>query len=466
MTPLSDITLTPHPAQLADIGYTAALKEALTGRRDARFVWLCNFEVEEQWARNYVGLPSVKLSTTTSTVHRMEQLGALLADPGDYLLLGQQLEPGYRRYAEAIGFGLPAELLAVAGPDRGTTSAVLDSPELLHRLRSIAEQGAYLMPMGNSISEQQIVAATGIRPAVPGPDVFERVNSKIYSRRLVEELGLRAIPGHCCETVEELRAALGAGPPVGSPVIVKEAYGVSGKGLVVLDRPTKAGRLLRMIENRAKRSGDDRLHVVVENFLPKRFDLNYQFTLDRSGRVRLDFVKEALTEHGVHMGHVMPANLTPDQYDEIADAAQRIGARLHRDGFFGIVGVDALLGADDQVYPVLEINARLNMSSYQGRVTERFLRPGYAALAKYHPLRLSAPLPWHEVRTALGDLLGPPVDGTGMVVTCFGTVNAQAGTSVPFDGRLYSVLFGRDRDELTALDTRITRSLSAVGGAR
>ncbi|MFD0395742.1 hypothetical protein ACFQ3Z_41645 [Streptomyces nogalater] len=36
-------------------GRTAARrgrKEALTGDRDARFVWLCNFEVENQWARS------------------------------------------------------------------------------------------------------------------------------------------------------------------------------------------------------------------------------------------------------------------------------------------------------------------------------------------------------------------------------------------------------------------------------
>jgi hypothetical protein len=457
VNPLSDITLSPP-----EIGYTADLKQALTGRRDARFIWLCNFEVEDQWARDYVGLPSVKISATTSTVHRMEQLGALLADPADHLLLGRPLDPGYRDYARGLGFDLPAELLPEVGGETSTSAAVLASPGLLRRLRELAEQGAYLMPMGNSADEQKITEATGLRPAVPDPDVYERVNSKIYSRRLVDELGLRAIPGYCCETVGQLRAALGDGPSAADPVIVKEAYGVSGKGLVVLDSQTKTARLLRMIEARSARTGDDRLHVVVERFLAKRFDLNYQFTIDRTGRTKLDFVKEALTAGGVHKGHVMPADLTPAQYAEIEAAAEQIGARLFADGFVGIVGVDALLGADDLVYPVLEINARLNMSSYQGRVTERFLRPDYSALAKFHPLRLAEPLPWSEVKRVLGDLLAPPVDGSGMVVTCFGTVNAQAGAATPFDGRLYSVLFGRDRDALATLDARIADALRAI----
>ncbi len=442
---------------------TADLKEELTGRRDACFVWLCNFEVEQQWARGHVGLPTVNLSTTTSTVHRMEQLGALLADPADYLLLGQALDPDYRNYVEHIGFDPPTELVAGDVTGRGTTSAVLASPEVRHALRRLAEQGAYLMPMGCSADEQKIAEATGIRLAVPDAAVCERVNSKIYSRRLVEELGLRAIPGHCCETVADLRAALG--PSAALPVIVKEAYGVSGKGLVVLDSQKKVARLLRMVEQRSSRSGDERIDVVVESFLAKRFDLNYQFTIDRAGRVRLNFVKEALTAGGVHMGHIMPAELTGAQHAEIEDAAERIGARLFADGFFGVVGVDALLGADDLVYPVLEINARLNMSSYQGRVTERFLRPGHCALAKYYPLRLAAPLPWSRISDVLGDLLPPPVEGTGMVVTCFGTVNAQASRTSgdrPFDGRLYSVLFAEDRAALATLDTRITDALSVL----
>lgn len=446
------------------MSYIAELKQSLTGRPDARFVWLCNFEVENEWAHNYVGLPVPRLSTTTPTVQRMEELGALLAEPIDHLLLGKELDGGYRRYVERLGFGLPTELVAQkAGvPDAGTSQLVLGSPKLLRQLSELAEQGAFLMPMGTSAQEQKITDATGLRMAVPDADTFERVNSKIYSRRLVEDLGLRAIPGYACETVGELRDALGDGPSKDQPVIVKDAFGVSGKGLVVLDSPTKAQRLLRMVDQRARRTGIEALHVVVERFLAKRFDLNYQLTIDRGGRVRLAFIKEALTVGGVHKGHIMPPALTATQHQEIAEVAERIGVRLHADGFFGVVGVDALLGADDLVYPVLEINARLNMSSYQGRVTERFLRPGHAALAKHYPLRLCCPVSFDEVHEALGGLAAPPEGGTGLIITCFGTVNAQAATSTPFDGRLYAVLLAADRTALTELDARVTDALGVL----
>ncbi|MER6385807.1 ATP-grasp domain-containing protein [Streptomyces sp. NPDC001250] len=441
--------------------YTADLKESLTGDRDARFVWLCNFEVERQWARDRVGLPAARVSATTATVQRMEELGALLAEPGDCLLLDRPLDREYRDYLEKTGLGAPAELVteAPAGPE-GTSGAVLESPELLAELRQLAERGAWLLPMGHSPLEQRITELTGLPAAAPRADVCERVNSKIYSRHLVRDLGLREIPGASVHTVAELRRALEAGLSDGGPVIVKDAYGVSGRGLLVLDNPRRADQLLRMVDRRAARGGDDRLHVVVEAFLAKRFDLNYQFTIDRAGRVRFDFVKQALTADGVHLGHLMPPELTTDQHDELERATEALGARLYRDGFFGVVGVDALLGADERIYPVVEINARLNMSTYQGRVTERFLPPDGVAMAKHYPLRLEEPVSFGELADAIGVRTEPAVGEPHAVITCFGTVNAQDnGDRTPFDGRLYVVLFARDRAELDLLDRRVTRAL-------
>jgi D-alanine-D-alanine ligase-like ATP-grasp enzyme len=456
--------VSPIPEHSLQDRCTAELKRALTGRDDARFVWLCNFQVETEWARNYIGMPAVPVSATSATVQRMEQLGALIASADDHLLLGTGLDEEYCRYLEAIGLTVPGQLVAgAAEPGTRTTDAVLGSPGLMRRLRELGERGAFLMPMGNSAQEQKLADATGLRMAGPDVGTFERVNSKIYSRRLTEELGLRAIPGYTCETVGDLIAALEEPPSTDRPVIVKDAYGVSGKGLFVLDTPAKAQRLVRMAGRRAQKTGIDTLHVVVEQFLSKRFDLNYQFTIDRAGQVRLDFVKEALTAGGVHQGHIMPSALTAAQRQDVEEAAERIGKRMHADGFFGVVGVDALLGTDDLIYPVVEINARLNMSSYQARLTERFLRPAHVALARHYQLQLYRTVSFSEVRDELGDLAAAPAAGRGLVITCFGTVNAQSAASAPFPGRLYTMLFAADRTELAELDARVSTALNRLG---
>ena len=449
-----------------DSNYLRGLKHALTGDPNARFVFLCNFEVEHNWAHNYIGLPGPKLSASGEIVRRMEELGALLAGQGDVLCLGEGLDPAYRAYLSRLGFSPPDELVVPGGAGESTSQRILASPIAMARLRELGSSGAYLMPMGTSPEEQKVAEQAGLALAVPDSQTMERVNGKIYGRRVVDKLGIRPVPGTCCETVDELAEALAGGE---FPVIVKESYGVSGKGLLVVDGPAKAARLIRMAEKRAAKTGTRAIHVVVERFLPKKFDLNYQFTVGTDGTMRFDFVKRALTSSGVHLGHLMPAELSETQHDELRDTAGRLAARLFADGFTGVVGVDAILGADDTLYPVLEINARLNMSSYQGTLTERLLRPGGVALSKHYPLAARQPVSFGAVTDALGPLLEPDSDGSVLVVSCFGTVNPRSGDSrsgepdgTPVKGRLYATLFAPDRATLSEMDDNAARMLAGL----
>lgn len=420
--------------------YQEELKRALTGGPATPLVFVCNFEVEEKWAVGHVGLPG-PAPAASAVVRRMEDLGALLAGPDDFLVLSEPLDPDYRAYAEGLGFRLPTVLLA-------------DDPALPDRLADVARAGGRLLPMGVSEQEQALARSAGLPLAVPDADVFERVNSKIYSRTITAETGLREVPGHSCTSVGEFADVLASYQlSRENRVVVKDAYGVSGKGLVILDSAARAAGLLRMVRRRAERTGDERLHVVVEEWVPKRFDLNYQLTISADGATTFDFVKQALTERGVHKGHVMPAELEPGHIEELRHATGVIGARLYADGFTGVAGIDAILGADGTLYPVLEINARLNMSTYQGAVTEVYRRP--FALAKHYTLRLTAACEFVDVHKAV-----QPFDD--LVITCFGTVNANAAVEPPFEGRLYVMLFADSRDGLTALDTEVTAALERL----
>ncbi|MFE7869380.1 hypothetical protein ACFUYE_03420 [Micromonospora humida] len=452
-----------------DTGYLRSLKHRLLGEPTGRLVLVCNFEAEHRWARQHVGLPNADFSAGTNLVRRMEELGVLLAGVNDLLICKYPLDPAYRAYLDRIG--LPVPEIAVpenVSADRSTTEDVLDSPALLARLAALGAAGARLLPMATTDLEEKLAVSCGLPLAVPDAAVFERVNGKIYGRRLTAAAGLRAVPGDECETCDELasvldryRAALAAG----RRIVVKDAYGVSGKGLLVLDTPGKADRLLRMVRRRAERTADDRLHVVVEEWLPKRYDLNYQVTVARDGSVRLDFVKRALTDGGVHQGHIMPAGLTDAQYAEIDHAAQLVGVRLRDDGYVGVVGVDAIVDPDGVVYPVLEINARLNMSTYQGSLTERCQGPGQVALARQYPLSLTAPVSFAEIDRSLTALVGSSGPDR-IVITCFGTVNADADRPPPFNGRLYALLVATDTDRLAALDEAVRASLGRLSATR
>ncbi|WP_234358971.1 ATP-grasp domain-containing protein [Plantactinospora sp. BC1] len=448
--------------------FLGRLKASLVGERRTPFVVVGNFEVEQYWAEGEYGLPRAGFSTAGAVVNRMDEFALLLAGPDDHVVLKEAPDPDFLGYLSALGVPLPGLLCPERqDPERVVTADVLDDEPVLARLRALAATGAQLLPHGVSVLEERLARA-GDLPVAGGPATLcKRVNSKIYSRRLADELGLPQPAGWTSETLAEWAAAAGRARQIlaaGGTVAVKDAFGVSGRGILVLRDGARLDQLDRMLRRRAERSGDDRLALVVEEWVGKRTDLNYQVTVGRTGTVHFDFVKEAITEGGVHQGHRFPARLSPAEQGQLRDAGELIGRRLAGEGYRGVVGIDAMVGDDGRILPVIEINARHNMSTYQARVQELLLAPGQRAMARHYPVRLRTRVPFKTFHDRLDDLLLPGAGGTGVLVTTFATVNAAAGRpgAETFDGRLYTLLVADSADRLGALDAEVGRRLRTL----
>lgn len=439
------------------------VKLACTGDAGTPFVLLGNFEVEDEWARDEVGLPTVAGRASAAIVNRMDEFAVLLAGQGDYVVLKSAPSPDYLSYLDELGLDLPSILVTDTQDPAHTVSVdALASPRLLSELGRLK---ASLLPHGMSGLEERLCELTGLSPALPPAALVKSVNSKIYSRRVATELGLPQARGWECETVTDFaaaadaaRASLAAGRRIG----IKDAFGVSGRGIMVVEDERRLDQLVRMVTRRAERGGDQRIALVVEEWADKALDLNYHFTVGRDGSVRFDFVKEAITEHGVHKGHHIPARISPAHYAQIVQCAQLIGEKLASDGFYGVVGVDAITTRDGGLLPVLEINARNNMSTYQTRLQETFMGPGMVALARQYPLTLTSHVSFARMRDQLGDLLFTTQAGYGLLVNNFATVNAAEPEQYdgrPYSGRLYGLLIARSEAELSDLDERIARQV-------
>ncbi len=148
---------------------------------------------------------------------------------------------------------------------------------------------------------------------------------------------------------------------------------------------------------------------------------------------------------------------------QLAYAGQVVGWHLHDLGYTGVVGIDALIERDGTLHPVIEINARNNMSTYQLRIQDRLIPPTHCALAKHYSLKLTRPLTYGSLRRQLGDLMLAGPGSAGLVVNNFATVNAafatqDATSSRP--GRLYAVLVADTPGQLRVLDGCVTDRLT------
>ncbi|PPF42354.1 hypothetical protein C5B85_16445 [Pseudoclavibacter sp. AY1F1] len=461
----------PHERHGA--AFLSRLKSATTGDSNTPLVLLGNFEVENAWARSEVGLPSVAgASASSALVNRMDEYALLLGAGGDIVVLKSAPDDGHLAHLSSLGFTLPEVVVVDEGHAENTvTEDALASPGTIRAITAVAPAGAHLLAHGCSAAEEQLGVACGLPLAHPSAATAKAVNGKVYSRLLCEELGIRQSPGWTMHTVHDFVDAVPAIEEMlltGASVGVKDSYGVSGKGIVVISEPRRLYQLARMVERRATKSGEDRLNVVAEVWADKVLDLNYHVTIARDGDVVFDFVQEAITENGVHKGHRIPAGISEATREELRSIGELVGEKLASDGYFGPVGLDAITTADGSLLPVLDINARNNMSTYQTRIHERFLLDGSVAIARTYELSLDRRLSFEQVDHHLGDALLSPSRGAGAIVTNFATVNAAApeADGAMFRGRFGCVLVAADAAELRQLDRRIAASLEAEGIAR
>ncbi|MEV0159086.1 hypothetical protein [Nonomuraea fuscirosea] len=429
--------------------FAGRLKRDLVGRAEARFVYLNNFEVERSWSVGEPKLPGAGIAFAGVTVNRMEEMGVLLAAAEDTVVLKAPMDQEYAAYLSRVGAAAGQVVWAESSePARTVTEDALASPQLIETLRGLADGNTYLMPLGVSPAEERLAVRTGLPLAGPGAEVCKAVNGKVYSRRLADAAGLTVVPGEVCETVGELSGALARQLAGAGRAVVKESYGVSGRGMVLVPDERAAARLVRRLGRRGEQSRAD---LVVESWIERAEDLNYQFIVSRAGDVRFLTVKAAVLRNGVHQGHRFPVDLPAVTTAELHRAAGLIGRQLHADGYAGLVGVDALLGPDGTLYPCLEINARFNMSTYQNRIAERFIPEGRHGIAATIELRPSRAHGFGEIADALGDVLFDGGGTSGVLVNNFATLNAAAVAEGPFRGRIYVVCVAESPDEALSL---------------
>jgi len=454
------------------MSFVTQLRTALTGSERTPLVHMGNIEVEQFWGKSVgaLALPSLTSPSAKIVVNRMDQLALFLANPDDYVLLKEPLDPDYASYLIKEGFAIPKVICPSTNrPELNITESFLADEVGQAELRALADKGATLMPFGVSHLEEELSQKTGLALAGPASTIVETVNSKILSRQLNEKLSIRAIPGSCVSTLEELKEALQRHEPVltaGGKLVVKDAFGVSGKGLTVLTSPEKAAGVIKMWDRQLTSKPEGCIRVVVEQWIEKKLDINYQILIGKDGRTTFCGVRDAVTLNGVHQGHRIPSSLTPGQIEELQSAGEKLGPALYHLGYYGMVGIDAILSVDDVVYPNLEINARFNMSTYQNKLDEDLLA-GKKTLAKQFPLKLSRTVSFAEVETLLGDEIYRHKTGLGFMINDFATVNAAAKTGgASWPGRLYGLIIGTSEEDVLQRNQRLTEILGTLERAQ
>ncbi|GAA1545806.1 hypothetical protein [Kribbella lupini] len=296
------------------------MTDPYAGRRRVRFG---TFDAESWWRPDDLAvLPSV--GSGDPAVGTMDELLAGFCAPGDLLITRQQVFP---------------DILAGYGVAFDHQSA--DAPGPIEQ---------HLPPLGNQVPTPYAVLAPF--PSLPSPEVVAQVNSKTWSNSLVLELGLPGA-GRVVRSPDELVAAV---TDLDFHALVKDPYGVSGRSLLEVGTPG----VLRAIERVLRKQPDKRVELIVQPKYPKKHDFSGHVLLARDGSWEFLGLQQMTNKGFRHFGS-SPAPTALIDKDWYADTLADVVAAVHAAGYWGPVGVDAMVLDDDSVVPVLEINARQSL---------------------------------------------------------------------------------------------------------
>lgn len=183
---------------------------------------------------------------------------------------------------------------------------------------------------------------------MPPWEVVKQVNSKAFSFIEAPKLPGATLVYSWEELVQWI--ALTEGPKV-----LKSCFGVSGRGHLFVPSP--------QMESFAQKEFQAKRPIIAEPWVEKKLDFSTQWMIDSD----IEYLGATIcitnqrgsytaTIAGDHLfGSYLPL---VEKHQEIA---RPILAKMKSLGYFGHVGIDAMIWGDDHLHPVVEINARKTM---------------------------------------------------------------------------------------------------------
>lgn len=427
--------------------------------RSYRNVVTGTFDAESFWEPgNLSHLPVMTDEAAKKVTSSMDELLFLLCGKEDVLFTKAGFHPAFKEYLTGLGFSFDCNeerfsmeeiRLPIPHPER-VTGAALDPFALLPNMEDWCSRFA--------VSYQ-----------FPSMPCVKEVNSKGYSYALRCQLGL----DYGTVLVSSARELLEFGQKLlkknARGVVVKELYGVSGKGNLLIQSPAILNRIARFIERQEQKGCATQL--LLEPCLEKELDFACAAFIGRDQSVRILTVQEMKT---VGLAYGGSSKMQEELYAHIekADYFQSIVCAceaLGRSGYFGDVCFDSMLLRGGSVVPIVEINARKSMTLLKHHLDQRLKATGLEALFSYAPLLAPPGFSFSQLAKLLEQekLLVAPGRPEGILPLSANTMNQMdereaAGCKKKQRGRIYFAAVARTQEHANVYYSKMQSLLECI----
>lgn len=439
-------------------------------------VYCGTFEAEAYWREpDLARLPSLPDLHASQVVQAMDEMLFAFCDAGDCVLTARRMNEAHAQYLRALEFPFNRndfDLWPVGDPD--TTDGSRAAPSVFLRMQDdrvrgqlvdFFPEGAGLEPFAVVPGTAEVATQYGLAGVFPSQAVIRAVNTKSHALQMRDRLGVPNV-GVIVDDVASL-SSVGRALLRNGPFLVKDEYGVSGKGNQLIGTEAALHRIAKYLSRQSAQG--KRVRFVLEPYLQKRSDFSCQFRVEQDGRMTVISLQE-LINNGLAFGtscSARPALIESLEREGYFKLIERIGGLMHEDGYWGDVCVDSMVLQNGELAPLVEINARKSMSLIKHAIDRYLSARGltgcltYVSVVNDRSTEFSALLE----RLEKEDLLFTTARGRGILPLTAGTAYGSSAvqTEEPIRGRLYLAVICKQADDRVALLTALSRVMDQAG---
>jgi len=428
------------------------------------------FDSETYWREEGSSrLPFIPDPSRSRIVMAMDELLVSLCGPEDTLLTRFDMDEAHKEYLERIGFRFTQLSAGVPNKEPNVFRALYEGPETDERLKRFSEMSPFsVVPYVHELLDRYNYTSR-----LPKLSDVKRVNSKLYSADLAKRL-LGSSYSHPVFSADELATVGRELMELSNGILIKDPFGVAGKGNMLLKTNTSLERIVSYL--RKQEQVGSSTAFLVEPFLDVEYDFSCQFSIDESGAYQIVGLQQIINRQFAYVGSqvMQEANSHTLILKGYFDVIEKLASSLNKDGYFGHVCVDSMILRDGTIIPIVEINARQSMGLISHRLGQRLENGKYGTFT-FRTVGSRHRFDYGQWLRQLNDdgILYPNDDGEGIVPLSPACLFAGYGESdYPkalsegsfIKGRLYLFVIARDVQEQERLIGMLKARFEAHGG--
>lgn len=309
-------------------------------------LWVGNLDFEEQLQGQLHPSKSVRR-------HIAELTPCLVAvmQPGDYLLCPLTVPQSFQSYCE----------------DTGCSDRKMLDLRSFDQIAEMIDDIDEIQPWGWSPSIAVIANLLGIADRGPTAEHVSQANSRAFSFALSQQLDCGLDGEVEIRSIQELESAV-SNRAFSNGCVVKLEFGQSGRGQIISRNAKLDTREINWIRNRLARKTRPGERLFLEPKLNSLAEFGIQWDLPVDGEPRLHGITQLQSSaRGQYVSTIVRPDISEwqSQLDEILRFQEKAVREVQSLGYFGPVGIDAMIyqdrSGDRRLRPLQDINARWTM---------------------------------------------------------------------------------------------------------